>query len=773
MADPEKTTPVPVGPGQSPAVERLRARTTCPKCGGPYRQPKLLPCNHSVCRVCLHLQPGVRKGLVYMVACPACGTETELPKSGLQALPEAYFKGHLSEAFSRLEKAEEGQGCEECGKPDVSLAAFCGECRRFMCCDCHAMHKRLKSLSGHPLFPLDEFRRSLRKEPSPASLGRSSSLPLSPANPMLCASHNEPLKLYCRTCSCLICSGCTVRDHATPRHKHEFVSKLVKGDRATLSKGMAAVRDIRGELGTAGDGMADVQQSLAEQKTSLTSLINNSFTDLHNRLEVTRKSLLRVAEKKAADKVSALSGEMATLEGKVRELDGLIGVCEEALHHTSEQEFMALRRDLQARVKEATMKRQDYLANLSGIQPPDLLLPGSLSGEILAVCAEHSHSSLGASCTHSMVTQTTAGPVEVGKRVVFTVAVLTHTGLPCIERVEVGVDVLVPRTHLVVPFQVTPGLQLGTYIISFKPSVKGEHVISLRLGEKEMATSPVRIVVRSPDLELDGPQLVLTQQEWPWGVACSTEREVYVTENFNHRVSVWDRDGNHLRNFGQKGQKPGQLLSPTGVIVDQSCHIYVADGKENGRVQKFSSTGQLLAVYVGLKDPHGVALNPNQDRLYVCDNSNQQIVVLDSDLHLVETFGEMTCSLERQSNEVDGVLESPHSLAVDSTGNVYVSDTSSRCIHVFNGQGLHLRSIKYPHDDTFAPTGVAIEGERVFAADVGGSQVVVFSTTGELVTATGSYGKAAGQFHNPTGVAVDCDGYLYVCDYGNSRVQVY
>ena len=550
------------------------------------------------------------------------------------------------------------------------------------------------------------------------------------------------------------------------------MSKIVERDRTTLSKGMTAVRDIRRELGTAMAGMTDVQQSLAEQKASLTSLINNSFTDLHKRLEVTRKSLVRAAEKKAADKVSALSGEMATLKSKEQELDGLISVCEEALHHTSEQEFMALRRDLQARLKEATMRRQVYLANLSSTQSPDLLLPGSLSEEILAVCGEHSRSSLGASCTHSTVTQTTPGPVEVGKTTVFTVAVLTRTGLPCIERVEVGVGVLVPRTHLSVPFQVTPGLQLGTYIISFVPSVKGEHVISICLGEKKMAASPVRIVVRSPDLELDGPELVLTQQEWPWGVACSSEREVYVTENFNHRVSVWDKDGNHLRNFGQKGQKPGQLLSPTGVVVDQNCHVYVADGKENGRVQKFSSTGQLLAVHVGLQDPHGLALNPNQNRLYVCDNSNRQIIVLDSDLKFVETFGELMCSLEQKFVEVGGVLESPHSLAVDLIGNVYVSDTTSRCIHVFNGQGLYLRSIKYPHN-TFAPTGVAVTGERVFAADTEGSQVVVFSTAGELLTAAGNYGKGVGQFHNPTGVAVDIDGYLYVCDYGNSRVQVY
>lgn len=753
-------------------LERLRRQTTCPKCGKRYLQPKLLPCNHSVCHSCLDLQQGFRKGLDYIVICPSCHTETELPKSGRDSLPAAFFKQHLSETCTRLEKAEEGKGCEECSNSDASLASFCADCQLFICSDCHATHKRLKSLSGHRLLSMEQFYQDLRATLS--TDGPSSSLPLSPAGPMVCPAHKEALKLYCRTCQSLICRDCTLHDHEAPRHKHDFVSNLVAKQKSDLEGSLAAIRGLLTEVRGAVSEMAGVQHNLTEQKTALCSIIDDSFRDLQDRLERTRKKLLRAAEKKAETKAETLSKEIAALENKASELDSLVQTCDEALLHTTDQEFMMLRRDLQTRVKEATIRKQHYspvpLAEL-----PDMFLPSSCSEEIMSTCREHAHNCLTVSRSKSGLMKT--GPVvaEVGKTVSFTVSSVTRNKTPCIERVEVKVTVSVPRSEITTPSQVTPGLQLGTYVISFVPTVKGEHVVSIHLGGKEIERSPMIVAVRSSEPELDLPTMVLTQQEWPWGVACSASREVYVTENYNHQVSVWDKEGKHLRTFGQKGQKPGQLLSPTGIAVDKNSHVYVADGRENGRVQKFSNTGQLLAIYVGLQDPYGIALNPKEQLLFVCDNSNQRIVVLDTALRYVSTFGEQSCSLEFEYHEVMvmGGLESPHSIAMDTSGNIYITDTSSSCIHVYSEEGVHLRPIKHPHDDMFAPSGIAIEDQFIYVADRGGNQVVVFNISGEFVTCTGSHGKGKGQFHNPTGVALDADGFLYVCDYGNNRLQIF
>jgi DNA-binding beta-propeller fold protein YncE len=316
---------------------------------------------------------------------------------------------------------------------------------------------------------------------------------------------------------------------------------------------------------------------------------------------------------------------------------------------------------------------------------------------------------------------------------------------------------------------------VGTYTITFTPTKKGEHLVSVRVGGGEIEHSPLRVPVRSSRLDLGLPEKVLVNKEWAWGVACGRgDRLVYITENYGHRVSVWDKDGNAVRTVGQKGQKSGQIFHPRGIAVSRNGNIYVADGKDVGRIQKLSKTGQHLAHYTELNEPHGVALNRAEDRVYVCESGAQHVAVFDTDLQFIESFGDLSCSLEDGYQATAATsLESPHSVALDDAGNIYVTDTMGQHVHVYDKTGAHLRSVGHPHDDEFAPSGIAIEDRHMFVADRGGNQVVVLTLAGEFVMATGSYGTAKGQFQNPSGLAIDLDGYLYVCDYGNSRVQVF
>ena len=51
--------------------------------------------------------------------------------------------------------------------------------------------------------------------------------------------------------------------------------------------------------------------------------------------------------------------------------------------------------------------------------------------------------------------------------------------------------------------------------------------------------------------------------------------------------------------------------------------------------------------------------------------------------------------------------------------------------------------------------------------------VSVFTKQGSFVTSFGESGKREGQFRNPYGITIDGDGFVYVCNYGNSRVQIF
>ena len=60
----------------------------------------------------------------------------------------------------------------------------------------------------------------------------------------------------------------------------------------------------------------------------------------------------------------------------------------------------------------------------------------------------------------------------------------------------------------------------------------------------------------------------------------------------------------------------------------------------------------------------------------------------------------------------------------------------------------------------------------MYAADFGNDAVKKYSSDGEFFAAFGSSGRGEGQFTRPAGVAVDRDGYIYIADWGNERVQV-
>ena len=754
---------------------RLRRKTTCPKCNERFKQPKLLPCNHSVCRDCLSLRSGVRKGrgLDFIVECPACGKEAELTKSGLDSLPAAFFKEHMTRSFVRLEQVAGGKGCEECGEREVELTSFCRDCERVLCGSCREAHGRLRSLSNHVVVEVGDYTRELGRATSP-STEETRALSVSSAAAMKCSAHGEPLKLYCCTCNSLICHDCTVREHAQPRHKAELVERLVVKHRADLEGGVSVIRGQLTELRRCAAEKEGLLGELVEQKKELCRTLDHIFQELQLELEHRKRKLVREAERKTEEETAKVSLELSRVEKKTSELEGLVQACSEALQHTTDQEFMVLRRDLQARLKEVAVRKPSQSAPTLS-DTPTLSLPLSCGGEIESATREVMERSLTLTRAKSQLQKVRSTAAEVGREVQIVFSALAKDGKPCIEPLSPLVRVTVPRFELELNTVIAPAIAVGTYLISFTPFKKGEHLVSVEAGGGEIENSPLRVPVRSSKLDLGQPERVLPKKDWVWGVACCRgDRLVYVTENYNHRVSVWDKDGKLVRSFGQKGQKSGQILHPTGIAVSSSGDVFVADGKDVGRLQKLNRTGQPLRQYVGLSEPHGVTLNSAEDRVFVCENGSQQVAVFDTELNLIETFGELSCSLdeEYEPSETSGLV-SPHSIAIDNSGEMYVTDTMGQHVHVYDKTGTHVRSIGHPHDDGFAPSGIAIEDEHIFVADRGGNQVVVMTTAGEFVMATGSYGTASGQFQNPSGVAMDLDGYLYVCDYGNSRLQVF
>ena len=227
-----------------------------------------------------------------------------------------------------------------------------------------------------------------------------------------------------------------------------------------------------------------------------------------------------------------------------------------------------------------------------------------------------------------------------------------------------------------------------------------------------------------------------------------------------------------ITKWGSSGTEDGQFSHPTGVAVDSSGNVYVADSSNN-RIQKFDSSGIFITKWgsSGIEDgqfgfPMGVAVD-SSGNVYVADCGNYRIQKFDSSGIFITKWG--------SSGTEDRQFTYPTGVAVDSSGNVYVADYLNHCIQKFDNNGMFITKWgSYGTEDgQFSyPFGVAVDSSgNVYVVDYLNHRIQKFDNNGMFITKWGSYGTEDGQFSYPMGVAVDSSGNVYVADYSNYHIQ--
>ncbi len=249
---------------------------------------------------------------------------------------------------------------------------------------------------------------------------------------------------------------------------------------------------------------------------------------------------------------------------------------------------------------------------------------------------------------------------------------------------------------------------------------------------------------------------------------------VYVADNVNDRVQIFDINGDFISLFGSQGDGETNFNNPFDVALDSKANIYVADSG-NSRIVKLTSGGTYIT-QIGQQGgnpgqfqyPQGVAVDSG-DNVFVSDTGNNRIQKLNPDGTPVATW--------TATGNGSQLLDKPFGIALDPAGNVYVADSGNDQIDKFTNAGTPVTywgSNGSSNGLFVAPSAVGLDAYgNIYVADSGNNRIQEFNPSQVFLAAWGTQGSGNGQFNNPQGVAMDASGDIFVSDTGNSRIVRY
>jgi DNA-binding beta-propeller fold protein YncE len=303
-----------------------------------------------------------------------------------------------------------------------------------------------------------------------------------------------------------------------------------------------------------------------------------------------------------------------------------------------------------------------------------------------------------------------------------------------------------------------------------------------------LAISPTTSIAQTGSDPNAAPNPYHVEENWaklppgrPWGMAIGVDidrdgKSVWVFDRCAAKtcagssvapIQKFDASGKLVKSFGA-----GMFIFPHGLFVDRDDNVWVTDGKaQDGKghtVMKFSADGKLLLTLgkpgvAGdgpdtFNAPSDVLVAPDGN-IFVADghggNTNARIVKLAPDGKFMKAWG--------KKGKGPGELDTPHGLAMDSAGRLYVADRANSRIQIFDQDGKFIAEWR----QFGRPSGLFIRNDILYSADSQSSEktnpgfkkgIRIGSVKDGKVTAFIAETKELG---SPEGVAVDAQGIVY------------
>ena len=565
-----------------------------------------------------------------------------------------------------------------------------------------------------------------------------------------CRKHNDPLKVYCKTCQEVICRDCTFSTEHNA-HDYHLISECFPKHYQQLQDSLDLVKQKFEEINTAVTCLATTEKEMLQQGEQLKKEIDTHAQQIVDQIHRSHKDLIKKVDKLVHQKSCVLTAQRQEAEKLQTKLQMCQEMIESSLNDWSEQQILLEKQELLNQMKTAT--RNVDVDPFQPMEKLDLEFTKISTADVLGFVTGTTYSAATLKASSCHLDQPSIALLTLqsqdGTPFPLPPSLISSTlSSPGVDKPPVKCDIM----------HTNP----GAYSITFTPSTRHDQ-LAVQVGGVDIPDSPFTLPVITLGGMRGTPVKVITGLNAPRGIAVCDNGDIVVAEKGTNSVTILNKKGEKIKSLGTKGTKVRQFDSPHGVATSIDGHIFVTD---HSMLHKLTNDGVFIKS-TGIKSrqlvehPNGITTHPN-GRIYVTDWFNNRIQVFTNDF----TFSH---NIEMNDNKKHKPFNRPCDIAIDKNGYLYVAEFESNCITKLAVRGkciTRFGSTGPAPGQLLSPSAVVVSGNLVYVAEVGNKRVSVFDTDGKFLNCFGE------GFYDIYGIAVDTLGNLYISDTTSNRIVV-
>ena len=523
----------------------------------------------------------------------------------------------------------------------------------------------------------------------------------------------EVTKFFCVGCQSCVCQVCIATDHKS--HDVVPLEKAADDEKANIIARAKLVKEMKEVCRGVIREFENTEHELETNITTAKRQVSQATEQMMGKLRQLKREAITSLEKIRVSRIEKLHSGKASVVSFEKQLDQAFEFSSNLVERSSSSDIMQNKKNVEERIEDL-------------IKTTISALPVSSYAEFVTTCEPESLSlgftKFSKTDVQGSTVQRLDQNFQAGVEAELLICPKSSEGeisnTQHTDRVEIHIN---PADQ--VRSLVTSEKEDGNFQAKFVAKVPGTYKIEVKINGQKLAKSPYSILVKARELNVVGKlDLHGEMLRAPAGIAVNSKGVIAVADCEGHCILVFDETGKFVRKIGSYGDKDGQLENPTDVTFLKDDEILVAD-QFNHRIQQ-------LNVQTG---------------------------------NFVKSFGKL--------GNGDGEFKFPVSVCITSDGRfIVVADYNNSRIQVFTMDGEPVFEFGGSGPERLDhPTSCVCYEEKFIVTEKNNNCVKVFDKRGQFLYMFGEKGNGDEQINKLYGLCVDKHNNIFLCDWGNNRVQ--